>query len=729
MTVESATASASYTGNGVTAIFPVPFYFLVDTDLKVTRKSAATGLVTTLVLNSDYTLTGAGNSAGGSLTSIPALPNLDEIYIERNVTAVQETAYPSNGPFPAASHERALDRLTMLVQQLLVGIGFKLGKNALGTSYDAGGNTVSNAADAVNATDLTTQQQVDQKIAAAAIGVLPADVALNSQLSSTASGKGAALVGFHDVTAPAYLKTVSDILNGVPVNVRRFFSDQSVFTSMLDGSTTYDATVALKAALTAYSENQSRRGGRLDLGRGRFIVNDTLHTSSYATDNAINLEIVGEGFLSTWLDFSAMTGTKDALVIDNDQQIALRGFYLKGGAGVRDGIVFGRNLADGGSNSSAVSIFELADVRVQACGRHGVRHYNSYQGRMSGVYAIANGGDGFRHDGYHTSLTLRNCYARANAAGAGFRFNGIVYSSLDGCASDANAFGYVVSNARALAFKGCGAEGNTQDGWYVFADNTGAPTEPLFVSECYDVRGVSLENCSGYGNNIGNAGYAGLLRVSATGVHSGAGTYNDGSAHVAQVTVRNCDANVSVAGTKAIVTQQSAGGLATVVEEGNCYFPGGRTIGTGTTYRNLSLRGKRCTVTLSADQNISASVLTDVSWGAATDELGAWSAGSPTILTVPTGVSKIRLTVETGWASDATGSRMMIVYKNGSTFSPGFPRDERAAAGTLNTTATCTSPVLSVAPGDTFKVQVQQTTAGAIALKAASASLTMEVVE
>jgi hypothetical protein len=196
MTISSNTATASYAGNGVTQVFPVPFYFLADKDLKVSKKVAATGVVSVLTLNSDYTVSDAGNQAGGSITTLAVPASGDQLFIERNVDAVQETAYPANSPFPAASHEKALDRLTMLVQQLLTGLGFKLGKNALSTTYDVGGNTISNAADAVNATDLTTQQQVDSKIAAAATGIPPTDIALYSHLASTATGKGAALLGW-----------------------------------------------------------------------------------------------------------------------------------------------------------------------------------------------------------------------------------------------------------------------------------------------------------------------------------------------------------------------------------------------------------------------------------------------------------------------------------------------------------------------------------------------------
>lgn len=208
MTVSSSTATASYTGNGSTQVFPIPFYFLVDADIKVTKKSGATGAVTTLTLNSDYTLTGAGSTSGGSLTTTPAVPTGDQIFIERAVDAVQNTEYPVNSPFPAASHEKALDRLTMLAQQITAALGFKLGRDPLASTYDAGGNTVSNAADGANPTDLATVQQVDTKVAAAAGGVLPGTIALTADLASTDSGKGAALLGLKQSGAGAIAQTV-----------------------------------------------------------------------------------------------------------------------------------------------------------------------------------------------------------------------------------------------------------------------------------------------------------------------------------------------------------------------------------------------------------------------------------------------------------------------------------------------------------------------------------------
>lgn len=116
MTVTSTTSRVSYTGNGSTTIFSVPFYFLANSHLAVTVVDTYGG-ITTLVLNTDYTVSGAGNTSGGSITCTTAPAFGTTVLITRNVPATQETDYQSNDPFPAATHEAALDKLTMLVQQ------------------------------------------------------------------------------------------------------------------------------------------------------------------------------------------------------------------------------------------------------------------------------------------------------------------------------------------------------------------------------------------------------------------------------------------------------------------------------------------------------------------------------------------------------------------------------------------------------------------------------------
>jgi len=116
MTISTTTSRAQYNGNGVTTIFSFPYRFLANDDLEV-RLIAASGASTVLTLTTDYTVTGARNDAGGSVTILVAPASGEQLLIRRIMDLTQETAYPSGDPFPAQSHEDALDKLTMIVQQ------------------------------------------------------------------------------------------------------------------------------------------------------------------------------------------------------------------------------------------------------------------------------------------------------------------------------------------------------------------------------------------------------------------------------------------------------------------------------------------------------------------------------------------------------------------------------------------------------------------------------------
>lgn len=117
MTVSSTTAKVSYSGNGATTAFAVPFYFLANSDLLVVLRSA-TGVETTQVLTTNYTVTGAGVSAGGTITMNVAPASGATLTIVRNSTFTQTTDLLPNDRLPAESIETAFDKATMLSQQL-----------------------------------------------------------------------------------------------------------------------------------------------------------------------------------------------------------------------------------------------------------------------------------------------------------------------------------------------------------------------------------------------------------------------------------------------------------------------------------------------------------------------------------------------------------------------------------------------------------------------------------
>lgn len=116
MTVENSTAkSGPYAGAGLAGPFVVGFRFLDNSHLTVVQTSGS--VETTLVLGVDFTATGAGESSGGTVTTAIAVPLGQTLTILRDVPVTQLTDYVQSDAFPAASHEDALDKLTMIAQQ------------------------------------------------------------------------------------------------------------------------------------------------------------------------------------------------------------------------------------------------------------------------------------------------------------------------------------------------------------------------------------------------------------------------------------------------------------------------------------------------------------------------------------------------------------------------------------------------------------------------------------
>lgn len=120
MTIATDVPRVSYTGNGVTTNFTAPGKFLADGDLTVIRKTIATGAEVTLVLNTDYTVSGAGDESG-SITTIGAGSPLSSSYkitIFNDPDKIQEVDLTENDSLPAEVVEGALDRLTLITQRL-----------------------------------------------------------------------------------------------------------------------------------------------------------------------------------------------------------------------------------------------------------------------------------------------------------------------------------------------------------------------------------------------------------------------------------------------------------------------------------------------------------------------------------------------------------------------------------------------------------------------------------
>jgi hypothetical protein len=120
MTVSTTIIKNFHNGNGSATNFAYQFRILQDTDLLVIIRTNSTGAETTKTLSTHYTVAGAGDASGGSITfTVGNTPAIGEtVVIRRNVPQTQAIDYIANDPFPAETHEEGLDRGTMVAQQV-----------------------------------------------------------------------------------------------------------------------------------------------------------------------------------------------------------------------------------------------------------------------------------------------------------------------------------------------------------------------------------------------------------------------------------------------------------------------------------------------------------------------------------------------------------------------------------------------------------------------------------
>ena len=116
MTISSLNVKNSYNGDGSTTSFAYTFPIHSTAEIQVILR-AANGTETIQTLNTHYSIVDNG-SAGGQVNFTTAPGSGIAVVLLRNTNLTQETDYISNDPFPAETHEAALDKLTLQQQEL-----------------------------------------------------------------------------------------------------------------------------------------------------------------------------------------------------------------------------------------------------------------------------------------------------------------------------------------------------------------------------------------------------------------------------------------------------------------------------------------------------------------------------------------------------------------------------------------------------------------------------------
>jgi len=117
MSVTSENRRVQVTLSGAGQAIPVNFYFLEDADLLLVK--TVDGVDSALVLNTNYTVAGAGDPDGGMIAMIGGASG-DIITVVRNDALTQEEEFLYMGALVPTSIERAYDRIVMQLQRILL---------------------------------------------------------------------------------------------------------------------------------------------------------------------------------------------------------------------------------------------------------------------------------------------------------------------------------------------------------------------------------------------------------------------------------------------------------------------------------------------------------------------------------------------------------------------------------------------------------------------------------
>jgi hypothetical protein len=122
MSVPVESIRISYTGNGISANFAVPFYVIAQSDLEVVVGGV------TMALGGDYMFSGLLDpklnvyASGGTITFTNPPANDAIVYITRMTPQTQPATFNPGDPQMAGTVEEAYDRLCVLIQELSMGL-------------------------------------------------------------------------------------------------------------------------------------------------------------------------------------------------------------------------------------------------------------------------------------------------------------------------------------------------------------------------------------------------------------------------------------------------------------------------------------------------------------------------------------------------------------------------------------------------------------------------------
>lgn len=187
----------SYDEDGSTTVFPYPVRFLEPQELTVIREVA--GAQTVLAYNVDYTVSGAGNPSGGSITRT-AVTNGGKIIIARSTTWKQIVDLEDKARNPAEAVELQMDRLTMAGQDVARRVGVV---EVQAAQIDDAVRRSEEAAEAAESAEQAAEAAAEAAEQAAGSVQWPVSYGISQSLSTSQRLQAQANIGVADLDAVA----------------------------------------------------------------------------------------------------------------------------------------------------------------------------------------------------------------------------------------------------------------------------------------------------------------------------------------------------------------------------------------------------------------------------------------------------------------------------------------------------------------------------------------------
>lgn len=445
MTISSTNRKAGpYAGNDVAVAFPFSFKVFSASDLYVVRADS-TGAETPLTLTTDYTVSLNSNqdsNPGGTITLPAALASIYTLTIASQLENLQPTDLTNQGGFYPKVITNALDRLTILVQQLAESVSRSL-KTAISTP------------DGVSS-------QLPKPVAGNLLGWSTDGTAISNFAAQTgtslvdlAAPNGSTLIGFINGAAGTVKRSVQDKLKDT-VSIKDF---GAVGDGVADDSTAFNSAVSYLNSLG---------GGCLYMPRGIYKLSNCQIPYSY-------ISIKGCGTNATTI-LNPSTNTPSIKWGDGTNQ-----YYGGGISGVRFGSASGVVGVSGqyGFVFSKVGQFFVEDVWCQS---FPAALFNGCQFSACSQFTVNN-------------LQVQNCL------GAGIKFTSSLDCYVTDCRSDGNVgSGWQIDNTQGGYFKSCTGYNNTQNAFKLSSSSPStAPNYNNFFIGCIG------DTSGSYNWNIGDS--------------------------------------------------------------------------------------------------------------------------------------------------------------------------------------------------------------------------------